>query len=1569
LDAAVVDPASGSYSGSGADHGTVLQQGTFSHTGPSSSSGSSGGSDNSGSYAGGYGVTSGSNSNYSYWGSGSSVQTTAGSSDTGTYQETGTSNSSSTLSEFWLGSGSGNYHNWSTGSNHYDVSQSAGDSATGSGESVVAHSWDGYSQGATGSGTYTASANFDSDPESSSVNHWGYTFSNSSNSSDVLSGSDYDQSGSSNSTHSESGNSSLSQWATNASSSQTTPSAGVVEDSSNTSSSYLSDSTNYTTTQGSSESHWTSGGNALSQSSGGAIYSGSGLKNGTTIEISDQTHSNAGDANDFWANASNYTSTSADNYVYSGSSSNVTPASGPATSGSVDTVTQTVDSGFTWQNAGLTLGQGYQWSLSESGYNHRRDVSTPSTTVVGTASGAATPYGGSSWYTQSLESSKTWTPVAGSGSSVNANYWESQTQSESDTYSGSTASGLLGNGSSSHYDGSELDGATYTASVSGSPAPDASSGAASSSYSLTAAGGGSMTGSRVEDQAFAGTVQVTDTVVASQTGSGGSSETLTELISGSQTWSTALGAGPTGSSPTSPGGGSSGSVPGTLNRLQTSSDAYTMTAAQSYSTNAAGAVSGTDTGWLRRTDSTVVHDSVDGSTATTLSSSSLWGPAVTWQLPSGPPMSPSGLPASTQVHRTNDSSTTATSTATSSFTWINSQPFGSSTVSGSISGHGNSGASVTLSQHNSAAWDGGSSAVDRDLTATADDTNDSSGNFSALSAYSGSSTPTVTSSTFTQSDGTASAMLTASQTGSSAGVNIAGGITTSTSVTGGLTAHKWLTEDYHATESLSSAAGYLSASTAHETADAVYDLTGSWGVSHDSVTGVPTGLPTAQMTLTQTSIDHTESTSRQGRSAGPGATATVTTSGSDSTGWFTESSGDRTVTTILGGTSSAMTIWQEGSSGASYTLHSNATPSVISVSRVEDGSDDHESHSLATGWGTYTFTDVGSETFTHTYHMDKSAHGPSLTPSAKQDAIDHSDYKSLSLTATVNSTGGGQTAAISESQTYTASLSESGLGTGVTGTLDTVSTFTLSEQASKVVQSLSYDTHSSTQIANDTLHQVTHPGTGGVPQTDSVSGHTAHSTLYYRHEGQNGTATTTSNADDNSTVSQSLLAGQTIALNGVTDKRTEVHTWYNAMHWLDQVAHTITNVSLDANGNVVTTTTAPPGDNYTQLWGTFQDPGDSAFLSFVAGFVEGLIDAAGLAVELGMLSGVLAGTVAGLVVDAGLYGVGLFFGFQMGQSLYAIVTGTDPASGRELSKSEWWGALGGFLGGFVGGWLGFKLGRNVGEYLTGQRCGIFDSCFEAGTQLKTPDGFKAIEQFAEGDLVLSRNEHDPQGPLTARRVLQTFTRISPVLNLHVNGKIIGTTREHPFYVLGKDWRQAYELRIGDELLGHDGQSVHVEGVADSGRVATVYNLEIEGDHTYFVGGLGWGSSVWAHNASASGYGANTKPPTKEGMREEPAGAPKVPKRGGESPAAAAGRQAHAELAKEVEQKPGWESEPSMIGADGKTYKPDVVTPGGRILELKPNTRSGRAAGRRQIRKYQQQLGMRGRVIYYDPPVL
>ncbi|MBY0456779.1 MAG: HINT domain-containing protein, partial [Gemmataceae bacterium] len=167
----------------------------------------------------------------------------------------------------------------------------------------------------------------------------------------------------------------------------------------------------------------------------------------------------------------------------------------------------------------------------------------------------------------------------------------------------------------------------------------------------------------------------------------------------------------------------------------------------------------------------------------------------------------------------------------------------------------------------------------------------------------------------------------------------------------------------------------------------------------------------------------------------------------------------------------------------------------------------------------------------------------------------------------------------------------------------------------------------------------------------------------------------------------------------------------------------------------------------------------------------------------------------------------------------------------------------------------------------------------AGTPVLTPGGWTPIEELAEGAFVLSRDEHDPAAvsrrvlQTFARRVLQRFVRVSPVLNLHAGGQIIGTTGEHPFWAEGKGWVPAGALQIGDVLLSHDGQTVAVEGVADSGRVETVYNVEVDEHHTYFVGCQEWGFSVWAHNANQCGDGGNGSEKNKPGGNAQ--GAPKV----------------------------------------------------------------------------------------------
>ena len=148
-----------------------------------------------------------------------------------------------------------------------------------------------------------------------------------------------------------------------------------------------------------------------------------------------------------------------------------------------------------------------------------------------------------------------------------------------------------------------------------------------------------------------------------------------------------------------------------------------------------------------------------------------------------------------------------------------------------------------------------------------------------------------------------------------------------------------------------------------------------------------------------------------------------------------------------------------------------------------------------------------------------------------------------------------------------------------------------------------------------------------------------------------------------------------------------------------------------------------------------------------------------------------------------------------------------------------------------------------------QACTLLGAgCFAAGTKLWTPGGYRNIEEIKAGEAVYSRDQWDAGGDVSAKVVEEVFERYAGVLHVHVGGQVIRTTHEHPFFVHGKGWTMARELRANDRLLCADGTTVSVEEVFDTGEWELVYNLRVAEYHTYFVGDEAWGWSAWAHNA-------------------------------------------------------------------------------------------------------------------------
>ncbi|MDP3854503.1 hypothetical protein [Phenylobacterium sp.] len=95
------------------------------------------------------------------------------------------------------------------------------------------------------------------------------------------------------------------------------------------------------------------------------------------------------------------------------------------------------------------------------------------------------------------------------------------------------------------------------------------------------------------------------------------------------------------------------------------------------------------------------------------------------------------------------------------------------------------------------------------------------------------------------------------------------------------------------------------------------------------------------------------------------------------------------------------------------------------------------------------------------------------------------------------------------------------------------------------------------------------------------------------------------------------------------------------------------------------------------------------------------------------------------------------------------------------------------------------------------------------------------------------------------------------------------------------------------------------------------------------------------------------------------------RRVGDNWATRAGRRAHEALRDRLKEKPGWEYEPKSTTS---RLKPDVgaplrspAAPGKRFqMEYKPDTPSGRIAGARGARKYENETGNKTRAIYYNP---
>lgn len=110
------------------------------------------------------------------------------------------------------------------------------------------------------------------------------------------------------------------------------------------------------------------------------------------------------------------------------------------------------------------------------------------------------------------------------------------------------------------------------------------------------------------------------------------------------------------------------------------------------------------------------------------------------------------------------------------------------------------------------------------------------------------------------------------------------------------------------------------------------------------------------------------------------------------------------------------------------------------------------------------------------------------------------------------------------------------------------------------------------------------------------------------------------------------------------------------------------------------------------------------------------------------------------------------------------------------------------------------------------------------------------------DWVISWDEET--GEIVEGPVTQRYQReAASIIDIFIGVEKISCTTDHPFWVEGRGWVLAFQLKCGMALQTHGGESLIIDEVRRRDEVTQVFNVEIDGLHTYFVSDL----EILSHN--------------------------------------------------------------------------------------------------------------------------
>jgi hypothetical protein len=190
----------------------------------------------------------------------------------------------------------------------------------------------------------------------------------------------------------------------------------------------------------------------------------------------------------------------------------------------------------------------------------------------------------------------------------------------------------------------------------------------------------------------------------------------------------------------------------------------------------------------------------------------------------------------------------------------------------------------------------------------------------------------------------------------------------------------------------------------------------------------------------------------------------------------------------------------------------------------------------------------------------------------------------------------------------------------------------------------------------------------------------------------------------------------------------------------------------------------------------------------------------------------------------------------LASTLFDIIRGQgNGALGRNL-LSSFGGSIVGEAFGAIARRAARSIDNNIGRVLRAATCAV--NSFSADTTVATADGDVPISDIEVGDEVLAY--HEEQGEVGEYEVIDTISHVDQlVVHVVINGEVIETTAEHPFYTDQEIWVNAADLEPGDQVYSLGGEYGTVESVAVVEAPQPMYNLTVDDAHTFAVGDGAW----------------------------------------------------------------------------------------------------------------------------------